>query len=200
MDNKKQVLIVYMIDTEGPLYESLQAKFDLLKELYGINHITPTEFNLQKMQKGEIDLEGQEKEVMSFLSSHRINYNDSWDKINLMLERIVESEFRNKLLDSYGNGWIYNWACLDHVGYENNPRHRDIGYHNIFDHYREFINNTPKCPDAVHWHFHPMSTYRDAHYFLQAICECFSFVRISYFMFFSEIFLIQTKQFLIVKS
>ena len=164
MENKKQVLIIYSIDSEGPLYESLQAKFDLLKELYGINDITPNELNLQKLQKGEIDLEGREEEVMSFLSSHRINYNDSWDKINLMLERIMESEFRNKLLDSYGNGWIYNWACLDHVGYENNPRHRDIGYHNIFDHYREIIKNTPNCPDEVHWHFHPMSTYRDAHY------------------------------------
>ena len=50
MDNKKQVLIVYGIDTEGPLYESLQAKFEMLKELYGIDHVAPTKSNLCKLQ------------------------------------------------------------------------------------------------------------------------------------------------------
>ena len=39
----------------------------------------------------------------------------------------------NPYKDSFGNGWVFNWHCLDHVGYINNPRRRDMGYHNIFD-------------------------------------------------------------------
>ena len=33
----------------------------------------------------------------------------------------------------------FNWHCLDHVGYEINPRRRDMGYHNIFDHYQQIV-------------------------------------------------------------
>jgi hypothetical protein len=65
--------------------------------------------------------------------------------------------------DSFGDGWVYNWHCVDHVGYEYNPRRRDIGYHNIFDHYKSILSQIPECRDKLHWHFHPMSTYHEAH-------------------------------------
>lgn len=52
-----------------------------------------------------------------------------------MLDDCLSLNFRNKFKDSDGNGWIYNWFCVDHVDYELNPRRRDIGYHKIFDEY-----------------------------------------------------------------
>ena len=164
LNDKKQVLIVHSIDTEGPLYESLQAKFDILEELYNIDDIEPTVDNFKRLQNKEINLGGQEDEIALFLSKQRTTYNDTWDKIDAMLKKIMSKEYRDRVLDSDGNGWVFNWHCVDHVGYDNNPRRRDIGYHNIYDHYREIIDSQDDCPDAIHWHFHPMSTYRDAHY------------------------------------
>lgn len=163
MTTSNVVLITHAIDTEGPLYESIEAKFDRLRDLFGITSIAPTAANLKKLKDGEIKLGGIEQDVKRILNGHLANYNDTWDKIDSMLERIMTDEFRNKMPDSYGGGWVYNWHCLDHVGFEYNPRRRDMGYHNIFDHYRALLSHKSDCRDGVHWHFHPMSTYRDAH-------------------------------------
>lgn len=164
MTDTNVVLITHAIDTEGPLYESISAKFERLHDLFGIASIAPTAANLRKLKAGEIRLEGGiEKDVARILNGHLANYNDTWDKVDAMLERIMTEEFRNSIPDSYGGGWVYNWHCLDHVGFEYNPRRRDMGYHNIFDHYREVLAAQPGTRDRIHWHFHPMSTYRDAH-------------------------------------
>ncbi|MBI4969572.1 MAG: hypothetical protein HZC25_15755 [Rhodospirillales bacterium] len=157
------VYIVHCIDTEGPLYESTSAKFERLSELLNVNHLDPTVENLQRLRAGDIKLGGRESEVRRLLSGHLTRYNETWDSLDGMLERISQQSFRNKVPDSRGQGWRFNWFCMDHVGYAYNPRRRDIGYHNIFDHYQEFLKRHPAQGDAVHWHFHPMSTYRDAH-------------------------------------
>jgi hypothetical protein len=160
----KIVYIVHAIDTEGPLYESLAAKFERLRDTFGIDKdIEPTWENFRKLQNGKIPLDGKEEFIASAFSSHLVDYNDTWEKLDRMLMKIMSPDFRNKLPDSFGGGWVYNWHCMDHVGYEANPRRRDIGYHNIFDHYREMIDRTQSRQDGLHWHFHPMSTYREAH-------------------------------------
>ena len=51
---------------------------------------------------------------------HLLNYLDTWDKIDSMLEEILSQNFRNQFPDSKNNGWIYNWHCLDHVYYNIN--------------------------------------------------------------------------------
>ena len=40
------------------------------------------------------------------------------------------------------------------MGYTVNPRRKDCGYHNIFDHYRRILAETG-APDGLHFHFHP---------------------------------------------
>ncbi|OLC44525.1 MAG: hypothetical protein AUH74_00140 [Nitrospirae bacterium 13_1_40CM_4_62_6] len=163
MDNRI-VYVVHAVDTEGPLYESLAAKFERLRETFAVQHeIEPTWENFRKLQRGDIPLDGKEAFIASAFSSHLVDYNDTWEKLDRMLFKIMSPDFRNKLPDSFGGGWVYNWHCMDHVGYEVNPRRRDIGYHNIFDHYRDMIERTGSHHDGLHWHFHPMSTYREAH-------------------------------------
>ena len=66
---KNTVYIVHCIDTEGPLYESLQAKFDRIKEVFGVK-IKPTSKNLRKLREKKIPLNGKEEEVANLLSSH----------------------------------------------------------------------------------------------------------------------------------
>ena len=149
----KVVYIVHSIDTEGPLYESLDATFERLRKIFGFD-IEPTSENLKKIQNCELDLNGQEKQAARVVAPQLINYNDDYGKIKDMLRRIGSTDFRNSLKDSYGGGWIYNWHCVDHVRYDVNPRKKDQGYHNIFDFYEEFIRDTG-APDKIHWHFHP---------------------------------------------
>ena len=76
-------------------------------------------------------MKGKEQNVAAILNSHLSDYNDSWEKINLMIGRIFDKKFRYQMTDSFGNPWIFNWHCLDHVGYKLNPRKRDLGYFKI---------------------------------------------------------------------
>jgi len=159
----KIVYIVHAVDTEGPLYESIESTFKRMKDIFGIDNIDPTYKNLLKIQKKEIDLKGIEDEVAKAFSSKLLQYNDSWGKIDKMLHEIMSKEYRKKVPDSFNNGWIYNWHCLDHVGYISNPRRRDIGFHKIFDHYKKVINDTNSRQDRIHWHFHYMPLNKNAH-------------------------------------
>ena len=162
MNKKKIVYIVHCVDTEGPLYESLSAKFERIKEVFNVN-IKPTLKNLKKLKLKQIPLNGKEKKVAMLLSSHLTNYNDTWGKIDNMLKKIFSKNFRNENKDSFGRNWIFNWHCLDHVGYKHNPRKRVLGYHKIFDHYSQKLRSVKGHLDKIHWHFHPMSTYKEAH-------------------------------------
>ena len=159
---KKVVYFVHCVDTEGPLYESLSAKFQRIKDIFNIN-IKPSKENLKKLKLAKIPLGGKEKKIASVLSSHLTNYNSNWSKINNMVSRIFSSEFRNKHKDSFGKTWVFNWHCLDHVGYKTNPRKRTLGYHKIFDYYSKVLKKYKNYKDRIHWHFHPMSTYNEAH-------------------------------------
>ncbi|HYX06098.1 MAG TPA: hypothetical protein VE912_05130, partial [Bacteroidales bacterium] len=113
---KNTVYIVHCIDTEGPLYESIDATFQRINLIFGLN-LTTSYDTLRKLQKEEIPLNGIEKEVANVVAPKRINTLDSWDKIDTMLDNITTMKFRNEFDDSYNNGWIYNWFCMDHVGF-----------------------------------------------------------------------------------
>ena len=159
---KKIVYIVHSIDTEGPLYESLEAKFHRLYDVFNIK-FSPSKNLLEKLKNKKINLKGKEEAVSTLLSNHLTNYNDTWKKIDQMIKNIFSKNFRNNDKDSFGGNWIFNWHCLDHVGYKYNPRKRTLGYHKIFDHYKKVLRKNKNHNDQIHWHFHPMSTYNDAH-------------------------------------
>jgi hypothetical protein len=158
-----EVYIVHCIDTEGPLWEPLSAKFELLKTTLGLDVEPKTHETFERLKRGQFPLNGKEEMAKTILAGHRTNTMGTWSEVEAMLDRITTASFRNKLNDSFGGGWIYNWFCLDLVGYEHNPRRRDLGYHNIFDRFRDRIAAEPGSPDVIHWHFHPISTYREAH-------------------------------------
>lgn len=156
------VYIVHAIDTEGPLYEPLSATFERLKSIFNLN-FNPSYETLKKLQNEEIDLNGIESAVSNLVQPKRLEMNDTWDKIDSMLDKITSENFRNRYQDSYGNGWLYNWFCLDHVGFNDvNPRRRDIGFHNIFDHYLEYMNLNNITEDSLQFHYHPLAPIRDA--------------------------------------
>ena len=97
------------------------------------------------------------------LNPNLLNYNNTWDKVEEMLIDCLSSNFRNKFKDSKGNGWIYNWHCVDHVDYDLNPRRRDMGYHNIFDEYKRILKENDSLSDGLHFHYHPHPIIKHAH-------------------------------------
>jgi hypothetical protein len=160
------VYIVHHIDTEGPLYESVGETFKRITEITGKTlSLNPTKENLKKVQSGEIEhLEKEDIEKIKIITNpHLLNYKSSWAEIDEMLLRILSDEFRQKFKDSFGNSWVFNWHIIDHAGFEINPRHRDIGYLNIYDHYVNILNQTNSLnKDEIHWHFHPVHYRRQA--------------------------------------
>jgi hypothetical protein len=158
----KSVYVVHCIDTEGPLYESVEATFERLESIFNLD-LEPSAELLRRLQAGAVDLGGLETAVQKVVDPHLLGYNDTWDKVDGMLSEAMSESFRTRMKDSQGHGWIYNWFCCDHIGYASNPRRRDLGYHNIFDHYRAVTRDTGSLNDGMHFHFHAHSFRHEAH-------------------------------------
>ena len=79
-----------------------------------------------------------------------------------MLDKVMASEYRKRFLDSDGKGIVYNWHCVDNVGVLTNERRRDLGFGNIFRHYKKKVVENGQI-DSIHWHFHPLSLNKEAH-------------------------------------
>ena len=149
------VYIVHCIDTEGPLYETPTVPFEMIKNIFGFD-IEPTRENLIKIQNGELDLHGEEEAVCQVVDIHRITTRGSWDEIDKMLDEVTSHEYRMLLPDSNGNGWVFNWFCMDHTGFTgNNPRRRDAGYNKVIDHYFELTSKQQEG-DYIGFHYHPL--------------------------------------------
>lgn len=138
------VYFVHCIDTEGPLAEK---PLGLGLPSYHFDDDAGSDFDLGLVDK---------------ILHHRSSVYGQWSDIFSMLQRATSPEFRQRMPDSDGNGWIYNWFCMDHIGFIDNPRQRAMGVHNIYDVYKKIIDEQA-AGDAIHWHFHPMSMYREAH-------------------------------------
>ncbi|PKQ68756.1 hypothetical protein BZG01_03300 [Labilibaculum manganireducens] len=162
---EKIVHIVHHIDTEGPLHEPVCEVFNRIENTFGIKlDIIPSIKNLIKLQERKIEFcdSKLKNDIAKVLDPHLINFKSTWDSIDVMLYKILSKEYRNLYLDDFGNGLIYNWHIIDHVGFETNERRRDIGYLNIFNHYEQILKET-NSKDDIQWHFHPISFFKEAH-------------------------------------
>jgi hypothetical protein len=160
-DNEPIVYVVHCVDTEGPQYEPFEEQIDKVNNIFGLD-LEKNKENLRKLQRKEIDLNGKEEAVYNVVTPWRLDLNSTWDQITDMLDDITSEDFRQKYPDSFDDGWIYNWFCLDNVGITGeNPQRRDLGHHNIFDRYRRYINRNNIQRDMIQWHYHPSSMRPD---------------------------------------
>ena len=162
MKKEKILYVVHCIDTEGPLKEPLVETFLRIEQIFGIK-ISPTRENLLKLQTGKIDLGDSTEAVKKLCDPKLISFNENWDDISHMLSIIGSSEFRKNYRDSIGAGWLYNWFCLDHVGYETNPRYRDLGHHKVYDFYTTHCGRASNKQDKIFFHYHPLPFNKMAH-------------------------------------
>lgn len=148
----KKVYVVHCVDAEGPLYESLGATFKRLRD-FGVAGYPETLETLKKLQNGEIALGGKEDEIMKLISPERLNYIDSFEKLESMIKKATSKEFRMKYPDSTGQPYKFSWFILDFVGFKTNPRKRPEGYHVMWDWYHDLLRGQ-NFGDGRYWHFH----------------------------------------------
>ena len=152
-----RVSLLHAVDTEGPLFESPAETVARINRIAGLS-LPVTARTLDDLVEGKVALGDTEAVVTNVLRYSR--FLGDWSAVGAMLERIMAPAFRQANCDSGGRPWVYNWHVMDHVGYEVNPRRRDIGYHNVFDVYREL---TADAEDELGFHFHPDHYFPHAH-------------------------------------
>lgn len=139
------VYFVHCIDTEGPLAE------------------TPVTWRGEpELERERVALDSEDFDLAALTARHRPRVLGSWTRIVEMLADATSKEERMRLPDSSGGGWRFNWFCMDHLGFEENPRRRDMGIHHVFDFYNQMCVEQ-NLGDSVHWHFHPESVYSQGH-------------------------------------
>lgn len=159
----KILYIVHCVDTEGPLYESLDATSERIEKTFGLQYENLTPTKLLELQKGEDIPAHLKQDVMNFLSPERLKYKTTWSEVTEMIDEIMTSEWRLKYKDDFGQGYKFNWFILDHVGFENaNPRRRALGYHSIYEYYQEKIRLS-SVDDKLYWHYHSTPFFYEAH-------------------------------------
>ena len=157
------VYIVHAVDTEGPLYEGLEGLFSEIKEHFDIS-LEPTKKNVELLRAKKIDLGGKEDLAAYFVRPDRVErYNETWWQIDKMHTTFMDAEWRSSLADSNGNPYVVSWFCMDHVGFNYNPRRRAMGYHEIFNYYTTKISEYGASRDRIYWHYHPASFSGNAH-------------------------------------
>jgi hypothetical protein len=165
MDPKTEscLYVVLNVDTEGPATETLTHTFQRVRNIYGID-LEPTLANLQILQKGEI--EGIDEEtrlgLSVMLAPDRLQFVNNWEQMDEMLDKVMSDRWRKDLPDSNGDGYVFNFYIRDLVGYDFNPRRMAIGYHQVYDFYREKIASL-KTPDVLYWHYHAPGFIRHAY-------------------------------------
>lgn len=104
---KPTVYICVHIDTEGPLYEDINATFQRLESILGVTiPLKPSQANLQKLRSGDVDFLSTEQveKVKIVTNPHLLQYKSSWTEIDEMLYRIMSKGYRNQFLDSVRGG------------------------------------------------------------------------------------------------
>jgi len=156
MSGSNTVHIVHCIDTEGPLTETVEATFERINAAFGLS-LPANAATLAQLQNKQLDLGGLEQGIARMVAPELLAYNTSWQTIQKMLDDLLGEPFRRRMVDDFGNGWAYSWHCMDHMGYLHNPRHKDVGYGNVFRFYRRALRDSGSRRDEVNWHFHPVS-------------------------------------------
>ncbi|MFA6070634.1 MAG: hypothetical protein WC810_18785, partial [Janthinobacterium sp.] len=150
---------MHHVDTEGPLYESISELFLRIEGTIGKRlNMIPNRENLKIIQSPDFVFENPEIDglLKRMVDPNLLNFKTSWFEVDEMLDRILSKEFRNQYKDSFGNGWIFNWHLLDHVGFKTNPRRRELGYSGVFNFYKDKLLATDSGDDLIQWHFHPV--------------------------------------------
>ena len=71
---KPEVVIVHAVDTEGPLFESIEAKWLRLEEMFGIKTEEKTQEKLQALLGGDVEVGIPLENIRAVFSNHLSKY------------------------------------------------------------------------------------------------------------------------------
>lgn len=153
------VWVFHAVDTEGPLFETPEETVARVNRSCGLA-LSCDRATLDGLKAGTIDVGAAAPAVATLLRYS--SFLGDWGELGQMLDRVGAADFRAAHADSFGRPWIYNWHIMDHVGYEINPRRRDIGFNNVFYFYDRWLARNDFA-DQIGFHFHPQHVYPQAH-------------------------------------
>lgn len=154
-EKKTAVLcVVHCVDTEGPLWESEDATRERLAQILGKGAASGS---LQDLRAGKGVPEEKKEVVRRLLDPRLMAYKRDWAGLDEMLSELFSEEWRAARKDSVGGTYVFNWFTMDHLGFTHNPRRRAMGYHVIYEHYRQWLDRSPHVRDEIYWHYHPPS-------------------------------------------
>jgi SAM-dependent methyltransferase len=163
---KPTVHIVHHVDTEGPLHEPIEELFLRIEATLGHPlNLEPNPENLKILQSRDYVFISEEidRSLKTMIDPELLQFKKNWNEVGEMLDRILDLSFRNQYTDSFGNGWIYNWHIIDHVGFEHNRRSKALGYQTVFNYYLDKLAATNSTQDSLQWHFHPIPFNKEVH-------------------------------------
>jgi hypothetical protein len=97
-----------------------------------------------------IDCEGPLDETPEFAAWHKgLPFLHAWQGVRDAMVRLTGPE-RGKLTDSLGLPARFSWFVLDNVGWQDNPRRRAMGFHEIWDQTLAAVAS----PELDGWGFH----------------------------------------------
>lgn len=167
MKKNKTVYICHIVDTEGPLTETISATFNRIKEIFNYK-IKPNKKNLRLLKNKKYDFKNNvdKKKIYDLFNNGRIDTHKNWLSLYKSIKKIKKKKFsiRSKF------SWIFTWCFLSHDGFDGeNPRKRTKGYGKIFyNYFKKFhkdisMYKLKKNKDFIGWHFHAPSITNDAH-------------------------------------
>ena len=91
---KPEIVVAHAVDTEGPLYESVSAKFERLQEIFGIEIEERTPKTFDALLSGEIDVQIQFKHRQNQRQNamHRKSNNKSNEKLRNKKQTIQQQK------------------------------------------------------------------------------------------------------------
>jgi len=115
------VHVVHCIDTEGPLHESIEATFERLGGIFGLD-LEPSTATLRQLQAGTLDLNGLEAAVKQVVDPHLLAYNDTWTRSTRCSPRAFgglprpAAGFAGRAGSSTGSAWIMSTTTAIRAG------------------------------------------------------------------------------------
>ena len=136
MAAQRTVHVVHCVDTEGPLHESVEATFERLRDIFELDLEPSRDDAAPPAGRRASTWEASRPPCRGWSTRTCSRTTTPGTRSTRCSPSACPRPFATGLRDSRGGGWVYNWFCVDHVDYDVNPRRRDMGYHNVFDHYR----------------------------------------------------------------
>ena len=77
----------------------------------------------------------------------------NWEAVKKEFDAVANPDFRAHYCDSESQPFIVNWFTVDWVGGPASPRASAVGYHAVYDQYRQWLE-TFEYQDEIYWHYH----------------------------------------------